>query len=90
MFPQLNPIARQQLMTDQFRGYYHRASVPDGMFSEMTNITADDYPVMSTRRPRGIIGTIESPLGMIAKDAVAYLAVNQGAVELWYNGKSAC
>jgi hypothetical protein len=88
MFPQLNPIQRQQIMTDTFRGYYHRTSVPDGMFWDTENVTADEYPVMATRKPRGYMATLNNPFGMIAKDALAYLDNQQGTVKLYYNGNA--
>lgn len=84
MFPQLNPIKRTEQITDSFRGYHHRSKVPDGMWYDMKNLSADEYPVLATRAPRGVIGSVSAPRGMIAKDAIAYI----DGTTLYYNGNA--
>lgn len=82
MHPQLNPLARSVLMTDTFRGYYHRAKVPDGMWYDTQNLTIDEYPVLSTRKPRGEVRSMPSPYGLLAKGKLAYIL----GTTLYYGG----
>ena len=66
-------------MVDVFKGYNHNLRIGDGEFYEMTNLTSDDYPVLSPRRKRGVyvpggdLATPTSPTGMIAKDSLCYV-----------------
>ena len=60
-------------MVEVFRGYNHNLRIADGEFYTMTNLTSDDYPVLSPRRPRGIYASPTKPLGMISKDVLCYV-----------------
>ena len=48
----------------------------------MTNMSSADYPMLSTRRPRGTVQQLEEPQGLIAKDALAI--ADKG--KLYFNG----
>ena len=48
----LNKIASSQTTVDTFKGYNHNLRIGDGEFFDMQNMTADYYPVASTRALR--------------------------------------
>lgn len=77
--PALKRINTSRTMVDVFQGYNHNLRIGDGEFYEMTNLTSDDYPVLSPRRKRGVyvpdgdLATPTLPTGMIAKDSFCYV-----------------
>lgn len=80
-YPQLNEMKTSRDMIDVFKGYNHNLRIGDGEFYDMTNLTSDDYPVLSPRRPRGIYTVdpdskrnIEDVFGLLAKDSLCYVS----------------
>lgn len=72
-FPKLRvPLSSRQTV-DVFGGYNHNLRIGDGEFYDMKNLTSDDYPVLSTRRSRGLYKTGEKLGGLIAKDSLCYV-----------------
>ena len=77
--PALKRISTSRSMVDVFKGYNHNLRIGDGEFYEMTNLSSDDYPVLSPRRKRGVyvpggdLATPTSPTGMISKDSFCYV-----------------
>ena len=76
----LNELPTSRDMIDVFGGYNHNLRISEGEFYDMTNLTSNDYPVLSPRPQRGtyqthneIVGYDPLPLGMISKDAFCYL-----------------
>lgn len=60
-------------VTEVFKGYNHNLRIGSGEFYDMTNMTGDDYPILSPRRKRGVYATPEAPAGLIAKDSLCYV-----------------
>ena len=82
-FPTVEETKTTQQVTDVFLGYDHRARIGDGEFFEMKNLTSDCYPMMASRKQRGVLSIeLTAPGGMLAKEALAY--VDDG--KLYYNG----
>lgn len=80
-YPKLTELNTSRDMVDVFRGYNHNLRIGDGEFYDMTNLTSDDYPVLSPRRPRGVyakphLASDGGFLGLIAKDSLCYVDVN--------------
>ena len=81
-YPTLNELNTSREMVDVFKGYNHNLRIGNGEFYDMTNLSSDNYPVLSTRPKRGVYspGTEASaprnPIGIIAKDALCYVDVN--------------
>lgn len=69
-FPHLNPVPRRRLITDRFLGYDRRGSLPEGAFREMLNLSAAEYPMLSTRPRRGLVRRLTNPGGLLGKDAL--------------------
>jgi hypothetical protein len=60
-------------MLDVFGGYNHNLRIGTGEFYEMTNLSSDNYPILSPRPKRGTYATPGIPQGMVAKDALCYI-----------------
>ena len=72
-YPKLTEIPTVREMVDVFRGYNHNLRIGDGEFYDMTNLSSDNYPVLSPRHKRGIYATPSLPQGMIDKDSLCYV-----------------
>ena len=72
-YPILSELNTSREMINVFQGYNHNLRIGDGEFYEMTNLTSDDYPILSPRPARGVYATPSIPQGMIAKDALCYV-----------------
>ena len=73
-FPRLTPTAQRRLVTDVFTGYDHRLRLPDGAFHDTENLSARHYPLLSTRPKRGLVTTLDTPGGLLGKDALCYVS----------------
>lgn len=72
-YPRLKEVRRSRETVDVFKGYNHNLRIGDGEFFEMTNLSSDNYPVLSPRRKRGIFASPTVPQGLIAKDELWYV-----------------
>ena len=72
-YPKLTEIPTSRELVDVFKGYNHNLRIGDGEFYDMTNLSSDNYPVLSPRPKRGIYKTTTNPQGMVAKDALCYV-----------------
>ena len=82
-YPTLTELNTSREMIDVFRGYNHNLRIGEGEFYDMTNLTSNDYPVLSPRPQRGVYVptegekiTPQKPLAMITKDALCYVEAN--------------
>ncbi len=71
--PKLNVLPTTRELTEVFGGYNHNLRIGDGEFYEMTNLSSDNYPVLSPRPRRGIYASPSRPLGITAKDFLCYV-----------------
>lgn len=71
--PRLNVLPTARELTEVFGGYDHNLRIGDGEFYEMSNLSSDNYPVLSPRGKRGIYAVPSAPRGMIAKDVLCYV-----------------
>lgn len=72
-FPALNSRPRSQQTMDVFGGYNHNVRIQENEFYDMKNLTSDQMPVLSPRKPRGIYAEQKNVQGMIAKDSLCYI-----------------
>ena len=80
-YPTLTELNASREMIDVFRGYNHNLRIGEGEFYDMTNLTSNDYPVLSPRSQRGVYknpthGTPLNPSCMISKDALGYVVAS--------------
>ncbi len=53
-----------------FRGLNKSPRIDPGELADMKNLTSDSYPVLSPRRPRGLVEDAASASGLLAKDCL--------------------
>ncbi len=75
----------------EFKGLNRRSVVAEGEMSDMMNLTSDNYPVLTQRKPRGLLpnptGVIR-PLQLLSKfGKIAMIAVNGSGVGFYYDGQ---
>lgn len=92
LYPMIDENNSQRDFQDEFLGYNHNIRISDGEFYDMKNMTGDYYPVLSTRKKRGIVNQMTKPLGMICKDALCYvdnghLYINGNEIESFFGTK---
>ena len=75
-FPMLNGESSTRDFIEAFGGYNHNLRIGDGEFYDMKNLTSSLYPILSPRKPRGVLcETAHTPVGLIEKDALCYVTV---------------
>ena len=72
-YPTLAEMNASREWLDEFRGYNHNLRIGEGEFYEMTNLSSDNYPILSPRSKRGIYKTPDNPKALIAKDSLCYI-----------------
>ena len=72
-YPVLNELETSKLMTSNFIGLDRRPRTNAGAFSDMENMTGEPYPLVSSRKQRGLITTLSSPQAMLAAGKIAYI-----------------
>ena len=86
-FPTVQAQTAQRRVTDVFAGYNHNLRINDGEFYDEENLCSDDYPLLSTRRQRGVYAAPAAAQGIIAKDALCYVdgtefVINENRIEM--------
>ncbi len=81
-YPKLEPQTQLRLFTETFGGYNHNLKIASGEWYDEENLSSSSYPLFAQRERRGVVGTLQNPQGMLAKDALLYV---DGA-QLFYNG----
>lgn len=72
-YPTLAQMNTSREWLDVFKGYNHNLRIGEGEFYEMTNLSSDNFPILSPRGKRGIYEHPSNPHGMVAKDALCYV-----------------
>ena len=76
-FPIIPNIRQAKEMITTFGGYINKASCKEGFFSFEKNITTENIPLLSQRRRRGYIKTIENYQGILDKDVLVWIDGNK-------------
>lgn len=79
LLPALKSRGRTRTLVTSFGGYHHGPGCRDGEFYEETNLSAQDWPALSPRRPRRRLAVLEKPHGLFAKNGL-----------LWADGSALC
>ena len=72
-FAALNPLPSSREMISVFGGYNARGRIAPGEFSQMENLSSDAYPLVTTRRKRGVYARPQNPQGLIARDSLCWV-----------------
>lgn len=91
-YPTLAEMNASREWLDVFKGYNHNLRIGEGEFYEMTNLSSDNYPILSPRSKRGIYATPDTPKGMVAKDALCYIdgdkfVINEYKIDMDLSGE---
>ena len=94
-FPRLSPSKQTRVITDVFTGYDHRPRVADGAFYTTENLSSRQYPLLCTRKRRGLVRTMRNPGGLLGKDSLCSvedgtLYVNHLATPVTGRSRSNC
>ena len=64
----------QRRTTDVFAGYNHRLKIADGEFYDTKNLTTSYYPLLASRKKRGLVQHFTDFQGMASlNDKLAYV-----------------
>lgn len=77
-YPYLQEQPSSRVTTDVFRGLNLGSRIGEGEFCEMLNLTADHYPVLSPRAPRGKVGQTGEPSGMYSVSGTGTFLIDAG------------
>ena len=84
----LLPPAEERIIG--FKGLNRRTTVAEGEMSDMLNLSSDDYPVLTPRKPRGQLrlpSGVVRPLRLMAKfEKIALIARTDSGVAFYYDG----
>ena len=77
-YPKLSEMNTSREWLDTFGGYNHNLKIGEGEFYEMTNLSSDNYPILSPRPKRSTYshetyGVPLEPQGLVAKDSLCYV-----------------
>ena len=69
-------------MLTQFGGYNHRVNVAENQFFDMQNMSSRDFPVISTRKKRGVFtnDSLASAQTIAAKDNIVFAFTGYGDI----------
>ena len=74
----------------EFKGLNRRSVVAEGEMSDMWNLTSDNYPVLTQRKPRGLMNLppgVIRPLQLLSKHGkIAMIAVDDDGTNFYYDG----
>lgn len=71
--PRLVANAQSKDVTEVFYGYNHKLKIRAGEMYDTQNLSTHDWPMLATRRRRGMVRKLDKPQGMLAKDKLAYV-----------------
>ena len=79
--PKLQSTRSETKVLSAFGGYNANGRIQDGEFSDMKNMTADYYPILSPRIPRGKLRDLTDCKGLYGTDKLVWVTENK----LYYN-----
>ena len=83
--PQLPVSPQSKDVTDTFYGYNHKLKIGAGEFYHTENLSTRDFPMLATRKRRGMVRKLSKPQGLLAKGGkLAW--VDDGV--LYYDGEA--
>lgn len=84
MLPSIVDIENKRDMITKFTGLNLTSYVRDGEFSAAQNISTDEYPVFTPRKPRHRVRNIAKPNGLIAHTRLAWV----DGTDFYYDGEN--
>lgn len=83
MLPNLMDLSNKRDLIQRFTGLNKSSYIRDGEFEDTHNISTDEYPVFSPRKPRHRVRRISKPNGIIAHTKLAWV----DGTSFYYDGE---
>lgn len=83
MLPNLMDLSNKRDLIQRFTGLNKSSYIRDGEFEDTHNISTDEYPVFSPRKPRHRVRRISEPNGIIAHTKLAWV----DGTSFYYDGE---
>lgn len=87
MKPYINEVPKSRSYINEFRGYNHNLIISENEIYDGYNLTSDEYPVLSTRKPRGALTGYSNVLGMLGGEKLAVVGVKNEVFGFYYDGE---
>ncbi|MCI1958791.1 MAG: hypothetical protein LKJ25_04105 [Clostridia bacterium] len=81
--PYANEDSKRTSSIIEFKGYRHKAYTAEGEFYDCMNISGDEYPVLTARKPRGTVKKLTKPNGLYGKEKLCWI----DGKEMYYGGE---
>jgi len=85
------PLVPIEERTIEFKGLNRQAVVAEGEMPDMWNLTSDNYPLLTPRKPRGAMrlpAGVVKPMQLMAKfEKIAMIAATGSGVAFYYDGE---
>lgn len=82
-FPFISELPVERVYTGAFRGYNHNRVIGGDEFYEMENMSSDEYPLLSPRRPRRKRMKLSKPHGLHAHEKLCWV----DGTKFYYGGE---
>lgn len=82
-FPVISELPVERVYTGAFRGYNHNRVIGGDEFYEMENMSSDEYPLLSPRRPRRKRMKLSKPHGLHAHEKLCWV----DGTKFYYDGE---
>ena len=76
-FSKLRVTAQTREFIQEFGGLDRRPRIAENSFSNMRNLSSDQYPALAPRAPRGVVRRVEHCNALLVKDELAYVSGNK-------------
>ena len=86
MLPYINEVPKSRSYVNEFRGYNHNEGISEKEIYDGYNLTADEYPVLSTRKPRAMLAGYSNVLGMLGGEKLAVVGELGEVFGFFYDG----
>lgn len=91
MLPYIDETRKSRIQNEEFLGIRRKSRISEREAYDSYNLTNDDYPILSTRKPRGKLGMAAvkgEVLTMLGGEGIAVLSQEAGELHFTYdNGK---
>lgn len=74
--PMLEDVRAQRTVVSSFGGYNHTPGVKENQFFDMVNMSSDEFPLLSPRKPYVYVRNVGTPNGLYAHNKLCWAASN--------------
>ena len=74
--PMLEDVRAQRTVVSSFGGYNHTPGVKENQFFDMVNMSSDEFPLLSPRKPYVHVRNVGYPEALYAHNKLCWIADN--------------